>query len=324
MNDQPASSQEIIVGLDIGGTKTAVLLVDRQGDHISSIVSPTVTSIPEKLVAGVVAAVEEALEIAQVEAGQIAGIGVAVPGLVDPIKGVVELAVNLNLRSFPLGQALSAGLGAPAFLENDVRAAAMGAYQYVKRQEPIQHLAYLSVGTGIAAGVILEGRLYRGAHGMAGEIGHVIFEPGGPTCGCDMPGCLEAVASGSAIARMGQELMPETSGPITAETVYRAASKGHEKACGIVRQVSHYLARAIQLLIMTYDVERVVLGGGVTRSGSTFIDPILDELAHLRSLSSLAAAMLKAEKVIVLPSGYNAGTWGALTLALSTSVDWYT
>lgn len=320
MNDQSVSGQETIVGLDIGGTKTAVLLVDRQGDPLSAIVRPTVTSNPEKLVDGVVAAVKEALEIARIDSNQIAGIGVAVPGLVDPIKGIVELAVNLNLRSYPLGQALSIALGAPTFLENDVRTAAMGAYQYVKRQEPIQHLAYLSVGTGIAAGVILEGRLYRGAHGMAGEIGHVIFEPDGPACGCDMPGCLEAVASGTAIARMGQEFLLETNGPVTAEIVYEAARKGHEEACGIVRQVSLYLARAIQLLIMTYDVEKVVLGGGVTRSGSTFIDPILDELDRLRSLSSLATAMLNSEKVTMLPPDYNAGTWGALTLALSAGV----
>ena len=320
MIDQPVSSQEIIVGLDIGGTKTAVLLIDRQGNQLSSIASPTVTSTPEKLVRGVVSVVNEALQIAQVEVGQIAGIGVAVPGLVDPMKGIVELAVNVNLRSYPLGQALSAEFASPTYLENDVRAATIGAYQYANRKETIQHLAYLSIGTGIAAGVILQGRLYRGAQGMAGEIGHVIFEPGGPVCGCDMPGCLEAVASGSAIARLGRELIPEASEPITAEMVYRAASEGHEKAISIVRQVSHYLARAIQLLIMTYDVEKVVLGGGVTRSGPTFLDPILAELARLRSLSSLAAAMLEDEKVALLPADYNAGTWGAITLALPAPV----
>jgi predicted NBD/HSP70 family sugar kinase len=131
---------------------------------------------------------------------------------------------------------------------------------------------------------------------------------------------LEAVASGSAIARLGRELIPEASEPITAEMVYRAASEGHEKSISIIRQVSHYLARAIQLLIMTYDVEKVVLGGGVTRSGPTFLDPILAELARLRSLSSLAAAMLEDEKVALLPADYNAGTWGAITLALPAPV----
>jgi glucokinase len=318
MNDQPESSQEIIVGLDIGGTKTAVLLVDRQGQQLSFYACPTVTTTPEELVAGVVAAVHQTLKLAHVGAGQIMGVGVAVPGLVDPANGVVKLAVNLNLRAYPLGQALSAELDSPTFLENDVRTAAIGAYEFVQRQEFIQHLAYLSVGTGIAAGVVLQGQLYRGAHGMAGEIGHIIVEPDGPTCGCDMPGCLEAVASGSAIARMAREFMPGVSEPVTAEMVYRAAAEGQEIACGIVRRVSQYLARAIQLLIMAYDVEKVVLGGGVTRSGATFLDPILEELARLRSLSSLADSMLEAKKLLLLPAGFNAGTWGAINLALSS------
>ncbi|MGD2049139.1 MAG: ROK family protein [Chloroflexota bacterium] len=316
MNDQPDVSQEIIVGLDIGGTKTAVLLVNRQGQQLSFFACPTVTTTPQGLVAGVVGAVDKALELACVKASQIVGVGVAVPGLVNPVTGIVEIAVNLNLRSYPLGQALSVELGSPAFLENDVRTAALGAYQFVKQKEPVQHLAYLSVGTGIAAGVILQGQLYRGAHGMAGEIGHVIFEPDGPACGCDMPGCLEAVASGSAIARMARELIPKDDEPITAEKVYQAAANGQEIACSIVHKVSNYLARAIQLLIMTYDVERVVLGGGVTKSGATFFNPILEELARLRSLSSLADSMLKAEKLILLPATFNAGTWGAINLAL--------
>lgn len=320
MNDQPDSSQEIIVGLDVGGTKTAVLLVDPQGQQLSSYACPTVISTPEELVVGIVTAVDKTLQLAHVQASQIMGVGVAVPGLVDPANGIVELAVNLNLRSYPLGQVLSAELDSPTFLENDVRTAALGAYQFVKQREPVQHLAYLSVGTGIAAGVILQGQLYRGAHGMAGEIGHVIFEPDGPACGCDMPGCLEAVASGSAIARMARELMPEVGESITAEMVYLAAANGQEKACSIVHQVSRYLARAIQLLVMAYDVEKIVLGGGVTKSGATFLDPILDELARLRSLSSLADSMLKAERLFLLPANFNAGTWGAINLALSSSV----
>ena len=99
---------------------------------------------------------------------------------------------------------LAEAFGAPTTLENDVRAAAVGAYRLVRVREEVRHLAYLSVGTGIAAGVMLDGRLYRGANGMAGEIGHTIFEPGGYRCGCGMPGCLEAVAAGPAVQVAGQ------------------------------------------------------------------------------------------------------------------------
>ncbi len=308
------SPVRVIVGLDIGGTKTAALVVGENLRPLSQLSRPTDVSEPAKLVASVTVTVREALAKSQADLGQVAGIGVAVPGLVDPARGVVELAVNLNLEAFPLAKALSAELGVPCYLDNDVRTAAVGAYQYVRQQQAIQHLAYLSVGTGIAAGVILGGRLYRGANGMAGEIGHVIFEPDGPRCGCGMPGCLEAVASGTAIARLGREVMAGREENISAATVYDAARQGNEKAQIVVHQVSRHLARAIQLLIMTYDVERVVLGGGVTKAGQFFLDPILAELARLRAQSSLAEAMLAAEKVLMLPADYNAGVWGAIKL----------
>ncbi len=314
------ASGKVLLGLDIGGTKTAALVVDERLNQLSAISRPTETGNPEGLVAGVIATVREALKNAQIPASELIGIGVAVPGLVDPHRGVVELAVNLNLESYPLGRALAVELGAPAYLENDVRTAAMGAYQFARQEEPLRHLAYLSIGTGIAAGLVLSGQLYRGANGMAGEIGHIVVEPQGPMCGCGMAGCFEAVASGTAIARMGQKQMDLGGQLITAEFVYKAASQGHEAAKAIIQQVSVYLSQAIQLLIMAYDVEKVVLGGGVTKPGPAFLEPILGQLSLLRAQSALAEAMLPATKVTILPAGYNAGVWGAIMLATGTPV----
>jgi glucokinase len=313
-------SGKVLLGLDIGGTKTAALVVDEGLNQLSAISRPTETSNPQRLVAGVVATVREVLSMAQMPSTELAGIGVAVPGLVDPESGVVELAVNLNLESYNLGITLAEELGAPVYLENDVRTAAMGAYQFARQEEPLNHLAYLSIGTGIAAGLVLSGQLYRGANGMAGEIGHIIVEHQGPKCGCGLVGCLEAVASGMAIARIGQEKLDSGEQPITAESVYESARKGNPSAIEIIRQVSVYLARAIQLLFMTYDVEKVVLGGGVTKPGPAFLGPILDQLSLFRAQSALAEAMLPAKKVAVLPAGYNAGVWGAIMLAMGTPV----
>jgi glucokinase len=311
------TARELLLGLDIGGTKTAALLVDRELRALGQATQATIKSSPADLVASV----RETAGLALVEAGaavdQVAAVGLAVPGLVDPETGVARLAVNLNLKDYPLARELARAFGAPTALENDVRTAALGAYRLAGDLEEVRHLVYLSIGTGIAAGLILDGRLYRGANGMAGEIGHLIFEPGGHRCSCGMPGCLEAVAAGPAVERLGRERLAGvwTGGEITTEAVYAAAARGEKAAGEIIRRVSRHLARAIYLLIMAYDVEKVVLGGGVTQSRAAFLDPVLEQMSLLRAESPLARTMLRAEKVTLLPAGYNAGAWGAVRLA---------
>jgi len=217
--------------------------------------------------------------------------------------------------------AYPSALGVPCFLENDVRTAALGVQRY-DAGAAIQHLAYVSIGTGIAAGLILQGRLYTGAHGMAGEIGHMIVEPNGRRCTCGARGCLETVAAGPAIARLGQEAVAtgrETSlrhsQPLTAESVYRAAAAGDAVALEITERVGRHLGQALQGLVMTYDVERVILGGGVSHAGEVFLHPILRELESQRQASALAREMLAADMLCLLPPDYEAGLWGAIALA---------
>ena len=155
---------------------------------------------------------------------------------------------------------------------------------------------------------------------MAGEIGHATVEPNGVLCNCGLHGCLETVIAGPAIARQANEMMVGEgthNSPLTAKDVYLAASNGDPMALQIVNRVSHHLSRTIQWLIMSYDVEKVVLGGGVASAGAAFLNPILQELSQLRAQSPLAASMYGAEKIMLLPEGFNAGTWGAILLAQS-------
>jgi glucokinase len=205
-------------------------------------------------------------------------------------------------------------------LENDVRTAALGVQRYFGKEVP-KDMAYISVGTGIAAGLILDGKVYRGAHGLAGEIGHMVVEPDGQACACGARGCLETVAAGPAIARMGEEAV--TSGaqsvlreyrPITAQGVYQAAREGDAVAAEIARRVGGYLALALQQMIVAYDVELIVLGGGVSRAGDAFLRPVIEELARLRSGSALESEMIQVEMIRLLPPDYDAGTWGAVAL----------
>jgi len=286
------------LGLDIGGTKTAALVVGEDGQPLGETMRPTDVSRPDRLVAGIVGAVDEALVAAGATHAELVAAGVGVPGQIDPATGTVRLAVNLNLREpYPLRDALQAALGVPVTLENDVRAAAWGAFNRPGAGRPPGSLAYLSIGTGIAAGLVIDGRLYRGDHGMAGEIGHFPFDAGGPRCVCGSYGCLEAFAA------------------LDAGRVYALAAQGHPVACHVVERAAGYLARAVYLLLITYDVERVALGGGVTRAGAAFEWPLRGALAALRANSPLAASMLPDERIVVLPADFNAGLWGAVFLA---------
>jgi glucokinase len=319
---QPECSEEshTLIGVDVGGTNIRAMAVDQNLMVQGHLITETDTRSNATTLDSIAWAIEGVLSQVNIDPARVSGVGVGVPGQVE--KGIVKLAVNLNLDGYPLASALSKRFTWMFELENDVRAAALGAHHFMAEREPIANLAYLSVGTGISAGLILNGELYRGSHGMAGEIGHMVVAPGGPNCTCGSRGCLEAVASGRAIARMGREAVADGketilvgSRPLTSEIVYEAARQNDAVAEEIIRIISAYLARAVHWLIMTYDVEKVVLGGGVSHSSRAFLDPILSELRQLASYSDLASSMISTDKVALLPKDYDAGCWGAVLLA---------
>jgi glucokinase len=314
------------VGLDIGGTKTAALVVDEAGQPLAEIVRLTDVATPDRLVAGVVETVDRALAAAGAARSELVAAGVGVPGQVDSRTGTVRLAVNLHLHEpYPLRDALQRALDVPVTLENDVRAAAWGAFHRAGVAQPIASLAYLSIGTGIAAGLVLDGHLYRGAHGMAGEIGHIPVDPAGPRCRCGAYGCLEMFAAGPAIAAQAATVLTANGRPPQTTEVYTLADAGDPAARAVVERAAGFLARAVYLLVMAYDVERVVLGGGVTRAGAPFERPLRHALAALRADSSLAASMLSDEKIVVAPANFNAGVVGAVYLTApgaAQPADW--
>ena len=309
------SAPGCLVGLDIGGTKTAVLIVDRAMNVLGRGTAATVVTDPQALVDGIYNAVAQTLANRGRTTDDLLAAGAGVPGMVDPHTGMVRLAVNLNLQKFPLGPALSERMGVPVALENDVRAASLGAYRWLNERSPVSHMAYLSIGTGISAGLVVDGRIYRGTQGMAGEIGHVIFEPQGPLCRCGLHGCFEAISAGPAIARHYKD------GDGTAESVFLAAGQGDPAAVAVIAYAAEGVARAVQLLVMAYDVDKVVLGGGVLNAGEAFLSPIYESLARMREQSGLAARMLAADKVIAAPREADVARWGAVLLALGAYED---
>jgi glucokinase len=313
--------RDLLVGVDVGGSKIAVLVADKGLSPRGRYTLPTTVGAPARAADVVVGAIAAAVGDAGATVDSIAGVGIGVPGRVDPLNGTVSLAVNLGWNDLELGTPVAERLGAPVRVENDVRAAAAGLYERGVLGD-VADLAYLSIGTGIAAGVVLDGRLHRGVRGLAGEIGHVVVDAAGPTCPCGLRGCLETLAAGPAVARRAAAAIAAggTSslaalGDLTAADVYEAAAAGDTLAAEIAADVGAHIARAVHLLVMTYDVEVVVIGGGVAGAGDAFLDPILRALDRLRDASALAREVLRPGVVHLLPSGSEAGAWGAVTLA---------
>ncbi|MDQ2809662.1 MAG: ROK family protein [Chloroflexota bacterium] len=315
------AERPLLVGVDVGGTKVGVLVVDARSQVRARVVMPTVLDHPDATLAGIAAAIRQAVQAAGADLSAVAAIGMGVPGQVDPQTGVVRHAVNLKWQELPAGPRLAAALGMPCFLANDVRLAAIGLQRHPS-YVLTRNLAYVSVGTGIAAGLILDGRLYSGAHNMAGEIGHLVLNPAGPLCVCGLRGCLETLAAGPAIAAAGRQAAAAdptgllgAADDVTTATVYAAAAAGDPTAQAILRRAGRYLARACQAIMMTYDVERIVFGGGVAAAGEAFLHPIQQALGQMRRQSALARTLLPPDLLQLVPAGYDAGPWGAITLA---------
>jgi glucokinase len=315
------------IGLDVGGTKVEALVVDHTLAVRGRVVVPTDTSTQERAVDSIIESVQQVMAQAQVSPEQVYAAGLGIPGQVE--GGMVNMAVNLNLTACPLGDILLEKTGVPFVLENDMRAATVGAYRYFSRRETVRSVTYMGIGTGVAAGIILNGELYRGMHGLAGEIGHLIMEPGGPRCNCGGQGCLETLASGTALGRLAREAVASGKNtllkdfePLTGESVFAAAGLGDPVAASILRYSCSYLARAIQVMLMMCDVDIVILGGGVAKQGEAFLQPLLVELAALRRGSPFLESMLADNKIRLSPADYNAGAWGAIYLA-SQQVEKY-
>jgi glucokinase len=309
-----------VAGVDVGGTKVAVILVAADGTTLSRAVRPMTSRTAPDGIEPIVGAIRAALEAAGATIEDLTAIGVGVPGRVEP-DGTVRHATNLGWHDVPLAARLTAEFGVPCAVGNDVRSAAAGLLDH-EIAGGIRNLAYVAVGTGIGAGLVLEGRLHLGTRGMAGEIGHVIVEPDGATCSCGQRGCLETVASGPAVARRaaaaieaGRSTVLRGVEPLTAKAVYEAARTGDPLACAIVEEAGHALARAIAGLVLTCDLELVLLGGGVAGAGSVFLDPILAHLGELRAGSPVVAEMIPAGTVRSLPPIFDAVAWGGVALA---------
>lgn len=299
-----------VVGVDIGGSSTVTILLDDRGQVVARDVMVTRTGA-EQIASDVGHAVRRVLATAGVDPADVAGIGVGVPGVVDPESGTVANAVNLGIEgSAPLAALVSRALdGLPVRLENDLNAAVLGTAQHLAQagEGPVDDLAFIALGTGLAAGLMLDGRLRRGPHRAAGEIGHLRYVPDGLPCKCGQSGCLERYASGSAL----DAAWPSRTGRPAPVEVFEAAAAGDEHAVRVRDEFLAAVAGAVRVLVLTCDVGRIVIGGGVSQLGEPLLRGLVTELDRQAASSPFLAAAHLPSRVRLAPAGVPLGAVGA-------------
>jgi glucokinase len=308
------------VGIDIGGTKIAALRISAEGEIRARTVMPT----PATDQAAAMPAIEAAA--AAVLGDGVAAIGVGVAGLIDVRSGVLLWAPNLAWRNLGVSGGLAARFGLPVTVDNDATAAAWGESRLGASRGSDDSL-FVGVGTGIGGGIVAGGRLIRGAHGLAGEIGHIIVEPDGPLCGCGNRGCWEQVASGVAIARAGRRAVTDEPGSMiarlaggdprraTGELVTEAARGGDAAAVAILTAVARRLGEGIAGLVNVLDPDVVVVGGGVSEAGDLLLGPLREAY-----LAAVEGADVRPDVPIVPAQLENeAGAIGAALLAIEAA-----
>ncbi len=312
-----------LIGIDIGGTKISVILVSSRGRQLDWKVIPTRYGIKAKQsVRELVQVLENMLRANRVKHSDLRGIGVGVPGPVDPKRGVVPWSPNLpGWKGIKLKRILEGHFHVPVFMDNDANAAGFGEKIFGAGRN-VKDFVYITVSTGIGGGLVMDGKIHRGASFCGGELGHMTIVPDGDLCKCGKRGCLEAHASGTAIARMAvskikhgakSKLLTLARGvrQVSARTVSQAAELGDRVAIQTLREAGRYLGIGIANLINILNPEMVVLGGSVIKSGSYLWKPMIRSAK--KESWPVAFKACKIRKTVL---GDQVGNLGAAALVL--------
>lgn len=286
---------DLVVGVDLGGTNIVVGAMRADGSASYGVHSAPTRSQEgaDAVIARIVRMVEETIAVTLRETGAdrrtVRGIGIGSPGPLDRERGVVLVTPNLGWREVALRDRVAEAVGLPATLDNDANCATLGEW-WIGAARGARHVVGMTIGTGIGGGLILDGRLYHGTSDVAGEIGHMTIDQTGRRCGCGNYGCLEAYASGPAIADRAREALayePDSILPtlvagdlsrITAATVYDAAARADAVAIEVVRDTARFLGTGIANLLNIFNPDVVVIAGGVTHAGDALFVPLRAEV----------------------------------------------
>lgn len=310
---------ELTIGVDVGGTKIAAGVVDPEGRVLEKVRISTPASTAEAVEEGIVEAV---LRLAGTH--RVVAVGVAAAGFVDEKRSQLRFAPNLPMADRPLRALIAPRVGLPVVVENDANAAAWGEHRFGGGRTS-SDVVLITVGTGLGGGIVLDGRLLRGAFGIAGEFGHVRMVPGGIPCGCGNRGCWEQYTSGSALIREARALARTEPGragrllelaggdaeAISGRMVTQAAAEGDPTAVSLLAELGRWLGEGIADIANVLDPAVVVVGGGVSEAGDLLLQPAREAYAVLLS----AGAHRPHLRIVAAELGNDAGLIGAADLA---------
>jgi glucokinase len=314
------------VGVDLGGTNIRAAVFDGGMKILGRSERPTrAQEEADAVIRRIAACVREALDRSSVAADEVAGVGVGAAGLTDWRTGVVVLASNLGWRDVPLKERLEQELdGLRVEVDKDTNAAALAEARLGAGRE-FRHFLYVTAGTGIGGGLILDGTLYRGATGGAGDIGHVVVDPDGPRCGCGDHGCVEVFSSGAGMVNRAREMLAGgaeaassamTVEALTPQTIFEAAGEGDVVAARVVETAGRALGLALADYVNINNPEAIVIGGGVVRAGRAYTEPVERELRR-RALPALGEIV----KLVPPELGDDVGVTGAALLLAESEIE---
>jgi glucokinase len=305
------------IGVDLGGTKMAVGVLDRERRILYRSTAPSEGLHQDE----VIATLERELRSAVAARPAVTAIGLGIPCTIDRARGVAVNAVNLDLADFPVRDVIGERLGLPTFVDNDGNAAALAEHRFGAARGA-RDVVLLTLGTGIGGGLILDGLPYRGSSGAAGELGHIVIDKDGPRCqgNCPNRGCVEALASGHALAREGAAAAarePDSAVgrllaagvEIDGKAVTDAALAGDRVAVAVVATIGRNLGVALASLVNIFDPDVIVIGGGVSVAGDLLLDPAREEL-RARALRPMNDTPVRGAEL-----GPDAGMIGAAAMA---------
>lgn len=297
---------DVVVAVDVGGTGMKCALVGPDGATVHTERHPTDAGRGPAAVVDTILDVADGLAAkAHADGRTPVALGIAVPGIVDEARGVAVWSANVGFRDVPLRDLAVTRLGLPTAIGHDVRAGGL-AEARLGAGRGAGHVLFVAIGTGIAAAHVVDGSASVGAHGAAGEIGHILVRPGGPRCGCGRPGCLEAVASASAVGRRYAELAGT---PATAADVAERAAAGEPLAAQVWTETVEALADGLASGQALFDVATIVVGGGLAQAGERLLGP-------LRAALHERMTFHREPRLVAAALGDEAGCLGAALLAL--------
>lgn len=300
-----------VIGIDAGPETIKGVLTDLSGEILQRTSNPLNKPITNDQFLSILKDnINTILKSTEISHDQIIGIGIAMHGVVDVETGTSLVAPILNLRNIPIKDALEKEFNLTIKVENDARAMALGESWFGGHGET-ESMVAVNIGRGVGAGVVMNGKLYHGAQGIAGEFGHMTIDMNGSTCECGNRGCFQTFVSGAAIAERAEKQVNKSKGSLTGKEVYESAQKGNPISRAVLHDTGVIIGIGLTNLIHLLNPQKIVLGGGVMKS-KEFIMPAILETIQQRVLTSEA----RKTEVIVTQLGDGATLLGAASLLL--------